>query len=94
METFLASVQAAVTLSMVVVAYAAFRMIHRLGHQVGAQANAVTRAVELGSVQRRDAARPVLALTLHPLEGQDDQRWRVSGWCSRTPAPDRHSMWS
>jgi hypothetical protein len=68
-ETFLATVQVAAMLSVVVVAYVAFRVIRLLCQQMGAQADAVARAIDLGQAQRRDAARPVLAVTLRALEG-------------------------
>jgi hypothetical protein len=53
---------------MVVAMYAAFRVVRLLAQQVGIQASAVARAVDLGQAQRRDAARPVLAVTVHALE--------------------------
>ena len=63
-ETFLATAQVAALLTAVAAAYAAFRMIRLLSQQVGAQTDAVVRAVDLGQAQRRDAARPVLAVAV------------------------------
>ena len=68
-ETLLATVQVAALLSMVVVSYAAFRMVRLLAQQVSIQAAAVARAVDLGQAQRQDAIRPVLAAAVHALEG-------------------------
>ena len=68
-ETLLATVQVAVLLSVVVVSYAAFRMVRLLAQQVSIQAAAVARAVDLGQAQRQDAIRPVLAAAVHALEG-------------------------
>jgi hypothetical protein len=68
-ETLLATVQVAVLLAVVVVSYAAFRMVRLLTQQVGIQAAAVARAVDLGQAQRQDAIRPVLAAAVHALEG-------------------------
>jgi hypothetical protein len=67
-QTLLAAVSVAATLTVVVVAYAALRAIRLLSRQVGAQAVAVARVVELGQAQRRDAVRPVLAVALRALE--------------------------
>src|SRR5215212_2341352 len=64
----LAAVQVAVLLSMVVTIYAAFRVVRLLAQQVGIQASAVARAIDLGQAQRRDAARPVLAVAVRPAE--------------------------
>jgi hypothetical protein len=58
-----------VLLAVLVTTYAAFRVIHLLSLRVGLQADAVTRAVDLGQAQRRDAARPVLAAAVWPLDG-------------------------
>jgi hypothetical protein len=58
-----------VLLSVVVVSYAAFRMVRVLARQVGIQTAAVARAVDLGQAQRQDAIRPVLAAAVHALEG-------------------------
>jgi hypothetical protein len=68
-ETLPATVHVAVLLSVAVVAYAAFRIVRLLARQVGIQAAAVARAVDLGQAQRRDAIRPVLAAAVHALEG-------------------------
>src|SRR3954468_15058983 len=48
--------------------FAAFRVVRLLSLQVGRQADAVTRAIDLGQAQRRDATRPVLAVTVQALE--------------------------
>ena len=55
-------------LAVVVTMYAAFRVVRLLSLQVGRQADAVTRAIDLGQAQRRDAARPVLAVAVQALE--------------------------
>lgn len=67
-ETLLAAVLVAAMLTVVVMAYAALRAIRLLSQLVGAQADAVARVVDLGQAQRRDAARPVLAMALRALE--------------------------
>jgi hypothetical protein len=67
-EAFLTAVLVAAMLTVVVVAYAALRAIRLLCQLVGAQAAAVARVADLGQVQRRDAARPVLAVALRTLE--------------------------
>jgi hypothetical protein len=67
-ETFLAAVLVVALLTVVVVAYAALRVIRLLSRQVAAQADAVARVVDLGQAQRRDAVRPVLAVALRALE--------------------------
>jgi hypothetical protein len=71
-ETLLAAVLVAAMLTVVVVAYAALRAIHLLGQVVGAQAEAVTRVVDLGQAQRRDAVRPVLAVAVRALEANTE----------------------
>jgi hypothetical protein len=92
-ETLLATVQVAVLLSVVVVSYAAFRMVRLLARQVGIQAAAVARAVDLGQAQRQDAIRPVLAAAVHALEGHAEPTTGASGWPSRTLGPGRRSPW-
>ena len=67
-ETLLATVQVAALLSVVVVVYAAFRMVRLLSQQMGVQVDAVARVIDLGQAQRRDAVRPVLALAVRALE--------------------------
>ena len=69
METALTAIQVAAILAVAIVAYAHLRVIRLLGRQLGAQAEAMVRAIDLGQAQRRDAARPVLTLGLRTLEG-------------------------
>jgi hypothetical protein len=71
-ETLLATVQVAALLATVVAMYAAFRMARLLSQQVGIQAGVIARAVDLAQAQRRDAARPVLAVALHALGGHPE----------------------
>jgi hypothetical protein len=61
------TVQVAVLLAVAVAMYAAVRVVRLLSLQVGLQADAVIRAVELGQAQRRDAARPVLAVAVRSM---------------------------
>jgi hypothetical protein len=69
-ETILATVQVAALLAALIATYAALRMVRVLSQQVGIQAEAVARAVDLGQAQRRDTVRPVLAVAMHALEEQ------------------------
>ena len=68
-EPLLATVQVAALVSLVVVVYAAFRMVGLLARQAAVQADAVVRAIDLGQAQRRDAVRPVLAVAVRALDG-------------------------
>jgi hypothetical protein len=67
-EMLLVVVLVATMPAVVVVTYAGVRVIRLLSQQVGAQAAAVARVAELGQAQRRDAARPVLAVALRAIE--------------------------